>query len=87
MFIVAVKFDGNADISTQEFSCCVSCYWWRGACSFPSFIILQGEDDSNFTEVVIPKVFIVPKQAERGFTAGAVLFDLGGNGAFWKKRV
>jgi hypothetical protein len=27
------------------------------------------------------------KQAERGFAAGAVLFDLGGNGAFWKKRV
>jgi hypothetical protein len=26
-------------------------------------------------------------QAERGFAAGAVLFDLGGNGAFWKKRV
>ncbi len=24
-------------------------------------------------------------QAERGFAAGAVLFDLGGNGAFWKK--
>jgi hypothetical protein len=27
-----------------------------------------------------------PKQAERGFAAGAVLFDLGGNGAFWKKK-
>ncbi len=26
-------------------------------------------------------------QAKRGFAAGAVLFDLGGNGAFWKKRV
>jgi hypothetical protein len=26
-------------------------------------------------------------KAERGFAAGAVLFDLGGNGAFWKKRV
>ena len=25
-------------------------------------------------------------QAERGFTAGAVLFDLGGNGAFWQKK-
>ncbi len=25
-------------------------------------------------------------QAERGFAAGAVLFDLGGNGAFWKKK-
>ncbi len=26
------------------------------------------------------------RQAERGFAAGAILFDLGGNGAFWKKR-
>jgi hypothetical protein len=25
-------------------------------------------------------------QAERGFAAGAVLFDLGGNGVFWQKR-
>jgi hypothetical protein len=25
-------------------------------------------------------------QAERGFAAGAVLFDLGGNGAFWQKK-
>jgi hypothetical protein len=25
-------------------------------------------------------------QAERGFTAGAVLFDLGGNGVFWQKK-
>ncbi len=25
------------------------------------------------------------RQAERGFATGAVLFDLGGNGAFWKK--
>jgi hypothetical protein len=30
---------------------------------------------------------IHPVQAKRGFAAGAVLFDLGGNGAFWKKRV
>ncbi len=28
-----------------------------------------------------------PIQAKRGFAAGAVLFDLGRNGAFWKKRV
>jgi hypothetical protein len=27
------------------------------------------------------------EQAKRVFAAGAVLFDLGGNGAFWKKRV
>jgi hypothetical protein len=26
-------------------------------------------------------------QAERGFATGAVLFDLGGNEAYWKKRV
>ncbi len=26
------------------------------------------------------------KQAKRGFAAGAVLFDLGGNGAFWRKK-
>jgi hypothetical protein len=26
------------------------------------------------------------KQAERGFAAGAVLFDLGGNGLFWQKE-
>jgi hypothetical protein len=26
-------------------------------------------------------------QAERGFATGAVLFDLWGNGAFWKIRV
>jgi hypothetical protein len=25
-------------------------------------------------------------QAERGFAAGAVLFDLGRNGAFWQKK-
>jgi hypothetical protein len=25
-------------------------------------------------------------QAERGFAAGAVLFDLGGNGVFWQKK-
>jgi hypothetical protein len=25
-------------------------------------------------------------QAERGFATGAVLFDLGGNGAFWQKK-
>jgi hypothetical protein len=25
-------------------------------------------------------------QAKRNFTAGAVLFDLGGNGAFWQKK-
>ncbi len=25
-------------------------------------------------------------QAERGFAAGAVLLDLGGNGAFWQKK-
>jgi hypothetical protein len=25
-------------------------------------------------------------QTKRGFAAGAVLFDLGGNGAFWKKK-
>jgi hypothetical protein len=25
-------------------------------------------------------------QADRGFAAGAALFDLGGNGAFWKKK-
>jgi hypothetical protein len=31
-------------------------------------------------------LIISSKQAERGFTAGAVLFDLGGNGAFWKKK-
>ncbi len=31
--------------------------------------------------------FYIYRQAERGFAAGAVLFDLGGNGAFWKKRV
>ncbi len=30
---------------------------------------------------------IKSKQAERDFVAGAVLFDLGRNGAFWKKRV
>jgi hypothetical protein len=26
------------------------------------------------------------EQAKRGFAAGAVLFDLGGNGAFWQKK-
>ncbi len=31
------------------------------------------------------KLFIYG-QAERGFAAGAVLFDLGGNGAFWQKK-
>jgi hypothetical protein len=25
-------------------------------------------------------------QAKRGFAIGAILFDLGGNGAFWKKK-
>jgi hypothetical protein len=25
-------------------------------------------------------------QAKRGFAAGAVLFDLGGNGVFWQKK-
>jgi hypothetical protein len=25
-------------------------------------------------------------QAEKGFATGAVLFDLGGNGAFWQKK-
>jgi hypothetical protein len=25
-------------------------------------------------------------QAERGFAAGAILFDLGGNGVFWQKK-
>ncbi len=30
--------------------------------------------------------FIVNLQAERGFAAGAVLFDFRGNGAFWKKK-
>ena len=28
---------------------------------------------------------IILLQAMRGFAAGAVLFDLGGNGAFWQK--
>ena len=30
--------------------------------------------------------FVITLQAKRGFAAGAVLFDLGGNGAFWKKK-
>jgi hypothetical protein len=30
--------------------------------------------------------YSIDRQAERGFAAGAVLFDLGGNGAFWKKK-
>jgi hypothetical protein len=25
-------------------------------------------------------------QAKRGFSAGAVIFDLGGNGVFWQKK-
>ncbi len=29
---------------------------------------------------------IITLQAERGFAAGAVLFDLGGKGAFWQKE-
>jgi hypothetical protein len=33
----------------------------------------------------LPNTLIHCIQAERGFAAGAVLFDLGGNGAFWKK--
>jgi hypothetical protein len=31
-------------------------------------------------------IFPLQLQAKRGFTAGAVLFDLGGNGAFWQKK-
>jgi hypothetical protein len=31
-------------------------------------------------------IIILILQAERGFAAGAVLFDLGGNGAFWQKK-
>jgi hypothetical protein len=32
------------------------------------------------------RIFVI-EQAKRGFAAGAVLFNLGGNGAFGKKRV
>jgi hypothetical protein len=40
------------------------------------------DDDDNDTNTI--KSFIV--QAEGGFAAGAVLFDLGGNGVFWQKK-
>jgi hypothetical protein len=29
---------------------------------------------------------LIKSQAKRGFAAGAVLFDLGGNGVFWQKK-
>ncbi len=37
--------------------------------------------------IVIQQLYCYYLQAERGFAAGAVLFDLGGIGAFWKKKV
>ncbi len=32
------------------------------------------------------RIHLYYEQAERGFAAGAVLFDLGGNGVFWQKK-
>ncbi len=50
-----------------------------------SAIAIRRAIDRNRRNTAIQ--FLLMKQAKRGFAAGAVLFDLGGNGAFWKKRV
>jgi hypothetical protein len=40
----------------------------------------------SYLYIISEIIFLLHIQAERGFAAGAVLFDLGGNGAFWKKE-
>ncbi len=49
------------------------------------FMVHAANDNDDNDDTDTFKSFIV--QAKRGFATGAVLFDFGGNGVFWQKKV
>jgi hypothetical protein len=61
--------------------------WRKGYIpNLPDIFLVHTDDNDDDDNDDDDTLIFYYRQAKRGFATGAGLFDLGGNGAFWKKK-